>query len=153
MTMHLKDSSNSSGGWNRIAYIQKEDRQQIHSGSVSHVILNYIVDDIDGADSLRNSVPFGVMFAASYASSTETVDSEGSQLAPEHIIDVATRNGGAGSVKLTLNRRILSNQTDEAEADGVIHLWYKNTDLTTDDNVIMRFFLETYGRWVKSTAV
>lgn len=152
MTSMHKDTSNASGAWQRFAAIQKEDRQQIHSGSVSHCIVHYLVDDIDGADTLRNSFPFGVMFAASYANSTETVDGEASQLAPEHILDIATRNGGAGSVKLKLNRRIMENVVDEGEADGVITLWFKNTDLTNDDNVIMRLYLETFGRWVKATA-
>lgn len=149
LTNHKKDSSNSSGGWNKIAYFKKTDNAKIHSGTLDRVTVNFLVDDIDGADTLRASFPFGNMFALSYSSSTTTVDGDGSQLNPDHIVDVGCRDGAAGSITLTARRRIVQNSDDATEHDGLVYLWQKNTDLTVDDNVIMRYYIETFGRWVE----
>ena len=111
--------------------------------------VNFLVDDIDGADTLRNSFPFGHMFALSLSGSTETVDSEASQLDPADMLDVGCRDGAAGSITLRARHKIVGNDVDVVEGDGVVYLWQKNTDLTDDDNVIMRYYLETYGRWVE----
>lgn len=154
LTNHVKDSSNSIGGWNRVARFQKVDSvQPLHSGWVSKVKVNFLVDDIDGADNLRSSFPFGHLFALSYATGTETVDNETSQLGVKDIIDIAGRDGGAGTCTLYANRRIVHNSDDNMEDDGYFYLWQKNTDLTVDDNIIMRYYIETYGRWVSCTDI
>lgn len=152
--MTMKDSSNSTGGWNRIAIVKKlAVDPQIHSGYVGKVTINYLVDDINGADTLRASFPFGHMFIASYASSLETINSEANMVNPDHMVDVTCKDGGAGTATLYLNRRIVHNDDDTDEYDGQIHLWAKNTDLTVDDDIIMRYYIETWGRWVETTLV
>ena len=148
LTNHKKDASNSTGGWNKIAYFQKDTPNTSGTGYLDRVTVNFLVDDIDGADSLRSSFPFGHMFALSNSDSTETVDGEGSQLDPNDILDVGCRDGGAGSITLYARRKIQGNDVDTTEGDGNCYLWCKNTDLTDDDNVIMRYYIETYGRWV-----
>lgn len=149
-----KDATNSTGGWNKIAYVRKlTDAPQIHSGYVDRVTINWIVDDIDGADTLRSSFPFGVMFAASYEADLETVDGEANQLSPDHIVDITARNGGGGTATLYLRRKIVQNQESVNLHDGYLYLWVKNTDLTPDDNVIMRYYIETFGRWVETADV
>nr|AGA18348.1 hypothetical protein [uncultured marine virus] len=153
LTNHVKDSSNSTGGWNRIAKFLKDTPNAKGTGYLDRVTVNFLVDDIDGADTLRSSFPFGHMFALSHSSATETVDGEGSQLDPADLLDVGCRDGGAGSITLYARCKIQENNTDTAEGDGVIHLWQKNTDLTDDDNVIMRYYVETYGRWVECSDV
>ena len=149
LTNHVKDGSNNAGGWNKIAYFQKTSNAKIHSGTLDRVTVNFLVDDIDGSDNLRESFPFGHMFALSYSSAVTTVDGTADQLNPDHIVDVGARDGGAGSITLTARRRIVQNSTDTDEHDGYIYLWQKNTDLTVDDNVIMRYYIETFGRWVE----
>ena len=148
LTQHVKDSANASGGWNRIAVFVKDTPNTSGKGYLDRCTVNFLVDDIDGADTLRASFPFGFMFALSNAASTETVDSESGQLDPNDILDVGCRAGGAGSITLSARRSIAENVTDAGEGDGTIHLWVKNTDLTDDDNIIMRYYIETYGRWV-----
>ena len=39
------------------------------------------------------------------------------------------------------------------EMDGDIYLWMKNTDVTVDDTLVWRIFLEVDGRWVKVDAL
>lgn len=153
LTNHVKDSSNATGGWNRIAEFKKDTPNSGGIGYLDRVTINFLVDDIDGADTLRASFPFGHMFALSRASGTTTVDGEGSQMDPQHFLDVGCRDGGAGSITLTARGKISENVTDTDEGDGIIHLYHKNTDLTVDDNVIMRYYLETYGRWVECVDV
>lgn len=148
-TQHVKDSSNSSGGWNKVAVLSKDTPTNSGKGYVDRITVNFLVDDIDGADTLRSSFPFGNMFVLSNSGSTATVDSESNQLAPGSILDCAARDGAAGSVTLYARRSIAENADDTSEGDGYIYLWQKNTDLTVDDNVIMRYFIETYGRWVQ----
>lgn len=115
---------------------------------MDRVTINFLVDDIDGADSLRDSFPFGHFFALSHDAAVGTVDSESNQLSPLNLLDISARNGGGGVCTLSAKRAIKSNTNDADEGDGQIHLWQKNTDLTADDNVIMRYYIETYGRWV-----
>ena len=153
LTNHEKDSTNATGGWNKIAYWQKDTPNTSGKGYLDRVTVNFLVDDVDGADTLRASFPFGHLFALTNASATETVDGDGSQLHPAYILDIAGRDGGAGSVTLTARRQIAENAVDLTEGDGYIYLWQKNTDLTDDDNVIMRYYIETYGRWVTCTDV
>ena len=154
-TNHIKDSSNSTGGWNKICRFEKDTPNSGGRGTLEKVAVNFIVDDIDGADTLRSSFPFGHMFVLTREGNVSTVDGEASQLNPEHIIDVACRQGGSGSITLRGERDsvIAENANDLDEGDGHIFLWQKNTDLTVDDNVIMRYYVETYGRWIKCVDV
>ena len=149
LTQHLKDATNASGGWNKIAKFTKDTPNTSGKGYLDRCTVNFLVDDIDGADTLRASFPFGHMFALANTGGLSTVDGESSQLNPDHILDVGCRDGGAGSITLSARRSIAENADDLTEGDGNIYLWAKNTDLTDDDNVIMRYYVETYGRWVK----
>lgn len=153
LTNHTKDSSNSTGGWNRIAYFSKDTPNSSGTGYLDRVTVNFLVDDIDGSDTLRASFPFGHLFALSRGDAVTTHDGESNVLLPEHILDVGGRDGGAGSITLSARGKIAENTTDASEGDGYIHLWQKNTDLTVDDNVIMRYYIETYGRWVQCNDV
>lgn len=148
-TQHIKETTNSTGGWIRIASFRKDTPNSSGKGYLDRCTINYLVDDIDGADTLRASFPFGMMFALSNAASLQTVDGEANMLGPEHMLDVGCRSGGGGSITLSARRSIAENVTDTSEGDGIIHLWVKNTDLTTDDNIIMRYYLESYGRWLE----
>ena len=153
LTNHEKSSTNASGGWIRIAYFKKDTPKPGGVGYLDRCTVNFLVDDIDGADSLRNSFPFGSMFVLSRSGSLETVDGESNMLDPQDILDVGCRPGGAGSITLSARGKIAENTTDTSEGDGYIHLWHKNTDLTNDDNIIMRYYIETYGRWVECADV
>lgn len=144
LTNHVKESTNATGGWINVAIFQKDTPNTSGKGYLDRCTINFLVDDIDGADTLRASFPFGFMFALSNAASLVSAE-----LTPEHILDVGCRDGGAGSITLSARRSIQENATDSSEGDGMIYLWAKNTDLTTDDNVIVRYYIETYGRWVQ----
>ena len=148
LTQHKKDASNSSGGWNKIAYFQKDTPNTSGTGYIDRVTVNFLVDDISGSDAIRSSFPFGHLFCLSNADSTETVDSESGMLDPADMLDVGGRDGGAGSITLYARRKIAGNDVDTVEGDGNLYLWQKNTDLTASDDVIMRYYIETYGRWV-----
>ena len=148
LTQHVKDSSNSTGGWNKLVKFKKDTPNTSGKGYLDRCTVNFLVDDIDGSDTLRNSVPFGHMFALSNSGSLETVDSESNQLDPADILDVGCRDGGGGSITLSARRQIAENADDVTEGDGTLYLWQKNTDLTGDDNIIMRYYIESYGRWV-----
>ncbi len=153
LTNHKKESTNATGGWIRVAFFKKDTPTSSGSAYLDRCTVNFMVDDIDGADTLRSSFPFGLTFALSNSVGLETVDGEANQLNPEHILDVGCRDGGGGSITLSARRKIAENTTDTGEGDGLIHLWMKNTDLTNDDNIIMRLFIETYGRWVECADV
>ena len=153
VTNHEKDAANASGGWNKVAKFAKNTPNSSGTGYLDRVTINYLVDDIDGADSLRNAFPFGHFFVLSRESAVVTHDSESNMLNPAHFLDVGARDGGAGSITLYARGKIAENTTDIAEGDGYIYLWQKNTDLTVDDNIIMRYYIETYGRWVECVDV
>lgn len=154
LTNHEKDSSNSSGGWNRVAYFKKDTPSSSGVGTLEKVKVNFLVDDIDGSTDPRPSFPFGHFFALSRTGSLSTVDGESNMLDPSQCIDITARNGGGGVATLYANHaKIAENTTDTSEGDGYIHLWQKNTDLTASDNIIMRYYIETYGRWVECADV
>ena len=151
---HQKEDTGSAGGWNSCFKIEKQTLSGSHvvkGGYAKKIKLNYILDDISNtssADAIRDSFPFGIMWAASLDDSTRTVDSEASQLEPKYILDVTARNGGGGVVTLNLKHLIRENNRDLDEGDGEIYIWMKTTDLTTDDNLIWRIYAELEGRWV-----
>lgn len=157
MIEHHNENTGSAGAWNSFGKISKlTNAPQIHSGYVDKVRINYILDDIvnvDGGDSIRSSFPFGVLFAASYEDSLFTIDGDANQLAPDHMVAVTARNGSAGSVTLPIKRRIMENADDVSEKDGYIYLWMKTTDLTTDDTLKWRMYIETFGRWVETNGL
>jgi|TARA_B100002051_G_C16592406_1_gene563506 hypothetical protein len=148
LTQHHKESVNATGGWLLVAYWEKDTPNTSGKGYLDRATINFLVDDVDGSDSLR-PIPFGFMFALSNKNSLETVDGDANQLHPAYMLDVGCRDGGAGSITLSARRQIAENAVDTTEGDGYIYLWAKNTDLTNDDNVIVRYYIETYGRWVK----
>jgi hypothetical protein len=154
---HHKEITPGTGGWNSCFIIKKQTltaTQQVKGGYAKKLRVNYILDDInsvDGGDSPRNSFPFGTMWAASLDDSLRTVDGEGSQLEPKHILDVTARNGGGGVVTLNLGHLIKENARDVEEGDGQIYIWMKATDITVDDTLVWRLYGELEGRWVTLT--
>ena len=144
---HHKETTGGDGGWDSFCTITKDDQR--HMGTASDVKIKFILDDITGSDTLRNSFPFGVMFAASRSSSLHSVDGEGNQLNPNYLIDVTAKEGGGGVAYLNLrNARIEDTDEDLSRGDGPITLWMKCTDLTTDDPLVWRMFIEAKGRWI-----
>lgn len=154
---HQKETTAADGGWSSCFRIEKQTlsaTQQVRGGYAKKLRLNYILDDINtvgDADNLRESYPFGVLWAASMDDSLRTVDGEGSQLEPKHVIDVTARNGGGGVVTLNISKLIKENARDIDEGDGYVYIWMKCTDLTSDDTLIWRIYGELTGRWVTLT--
>lgn len=146
---HHKETSGSAGAWNSFALLGKEADK--HSAFLDSVTIHYILDDItqEGgvSDTLRNSFPFGIMFAASRSDGTATVDGDANQLETDHMISVRARPGGGGSVTLPIKHRCETNAESLGEQNGRVWLWMKNTDLTADDNLVWRFYIEARGRW------
>lgn len=147
---HHKETTSGTGAWNSFCTITK-DRQR-YKGTVNWVKIKFILDDIaatSGTDDIRDTFPFGVMFAASRSSSLHSVDGEGSQLNPNYILDVTAKPGGGGVAYLNLRGATIED-TDEdlSRGDGPITLWMKDTDLTIDDTLIWRMFIEVNGRWL-----
>ena len=122
------------------------------TGYVDSIKVHWIIDDRNVVSSTDTPGHFfqgtGTMFAATYQSSLETVDSEASQIDPDKCI--AVRAGlHAGNLTIPIKRRITQDGFDGVEMDGDIRLWMKNTDSTTDDTLVYRLFVEVIGRYVK----
>lgn len=154
---HQREVTPGTGAWNSCFKVQKQTltaTQQVKGGYAKKLRINYILDDItntSSADAIRNSFPFGVMFAASLDDSLRTVDGSSNQLEPKHVLDVTARNGGGGVVTLNLGHLIKENARDIEEGDGEIYIWMKATDLTNDDELVWRLYGELEGRWVTLT--
>lgn len=148
LTNHRKETTDT-GGWFKVATFQHNHPRSGGSGWLDRAVINYMVDDITGTDAIRSSFPFGMMFALSHDSVLGTVDGEANQLSPLGVLDIAARDGGGGSVTLRSRKAIKENVNDSSEGDGKIHLWVKNTDLTVTDDLVFRFYIETFGRWVE----
>lgn len=150
LTEHHYESTSAGGGWSSVFKIQKDTLDR-HGGYAKSCKINYILDDIDGADSLRDSFPFGVMWAATLDDQTRTVDGSAAQLEPKYILDVTARQGGGGVASLNLAHFVRENSRDLDELDGEIYIFMKCTDLTVDDNLKWRMYIETMGRYVTNT--
>lgn len=150
---HQKEDIGSGGAWNSFAYCSKE--VQMKSGYTDYVRISFIVDDrnatgsTDGANLI--SPHLGLMWACSYSNSLVTVDGEASQLEPNDLISVSATAGAGGVVTLPVKHRTIHNVTDASERDGNVFLWVKATDITADDDIILRMFVESYGRWHELT--
>lgn len=146
-----KETLAGTGGWESFATLKKDENR--YSGTASKVVIHYMLDDrnaVNSSDaaSLMSGLGFGLMLAASTNSSLESVAGESDQLHPDDIISLRCRNGVAGSVTLNLNDyRIKENAVDTGEKDGYLTLWVKYPDVTIDDQLIMRFYIESWGRW------
>lgn len=145
---HHKENSGGTGSWNSIAILGKEADK--HSAFLDSVTIHYILDDISvtgDADTMRDSFPFGVMFAASRSDGLATVDGDADQLVPTDIISVRARPGGGGSITLPIKHRCETNAESLGVQNGRVWLWMKTTDLTPNDTLVWRFYLEARGRW------
>lgn len=148
---HHKETTPGTGAWQSFCEIFRDaDRK---GGYCKSVTIHYLLDDrnvVSSTDSgsLLSGMGFGLMFAASTSASLETVGGESNQLDPNDLLHVRARNGVAGSVTLPIRHFINSNSEDTAEQDGKVTLWLKSPDVTTDDTLVIRFFIECEGRWV-----
>lgn len=156
-----KENTGSAGGWNSFAVIKRDVRTPKGRGTVDSVKLHFILDDRNAVGSNDGGHVFGggigTLWAAAYANSTETITltqggTESSQLNPDKVISIKA-SGSYGNVTLPINQQIVQDGFDGVEMDGEIYLWMKNTDVTTDDTLVWRIFLEVDGRWVKVDAL
>lgn len=151
MIEHHKENSAGAGDFNSFLTLTKDaDR---FKGWADHLVIHYIVEDrspVSDTDSpnLLSNMGFGILFAASHQATLTTVDGESGLLGENSLISLRARNGVAGTVKLPIKRNIRNNQEDINEKDGKITVWMKTPDVTVNDNIIMRFYVECYGRWV-----
>lgn len=153
---HHKENLAGAGSWNSFARINKDgDRNR---GYCDYVKVHFLLDDrnvVNSTDSanLLSQLGFGLMFGASHSSATESVDGDSGQLDPTDIISVRTSNGVVGTVSIPIKKVIRSNEVDTAERDGYIYLYCKCPDVTVDDTLAVRFYIETYGRWVHTSGL
>ena len=152
MIEHHKESSAGAGDFNSFLTLTKEPDR--YKAWADHLVIHYVLEDrspvgTTDTPNLVSNMGFGVLFAASHQSSTTTVDGESGLLGENSIISLRARNGVAGTVKLPIQRSIRNNQEDVNEKDGTITIWMKTPDVTVNDNIIMRFYVECYGRWVE----
>jgi len=150
ITEHHKEDIAGEGAWNSFAYLRKDPN--LKSAYADSVRISFLVDDRNAeggtdSESLFSNMGFGLMFAASYQSSLETVDGEANQLNPDSLVSVTAKPGMAGVVTLPIKHVIRENIVDLREKDGYVYLWMKAPDSTTDDHLIVRMFIESYGRW------
>lgn len=156
MIEHTKETTAGDGGWDMIAYCQKEDDRKF--GYTDYIKVHWIVDDRNadgGSDSasLLSGLGFGAMFVATYQSGLLTVDGESDQLDPKYIRSIHAGNGMAGSFSMPIKQLHQSNEADIDERDGHVYLWMKLPDSTVDDDIVVRFFIESWGRWNKITGI
>lgn len=146
---HHKETIGAGGAWNSFATLGKESDRK--SAYCDYVVLNYILDDrtavssTDSTDLLEADI--GLMFAASHNDALTTVDGDANQLGTDYVISVNATNGYGGRITLPIKQVIKGNATDLTEMDGKITLWMKATDVTIDDTLVWRFYIESYGRW------
>lgn len=146
---HHKEVAAGDGGWQLIATLGKDaDR---YSSWLDSVRITYLLDDrnADSSSDAANlfSPHLGMMFAACTRDSTETVGGESGQLGVNNLLYVTAREGGTGVVNLPIKHRCKTNSEDTDENDGRVFLWMKPSDITTDDDLVFRFYFEAAGRW------
>jgi len=158
-----KENTGSTGAWNSFAILKKDVQTPQGTGFADYVTIHYILDDrnvpagesSDGGQVFNGAL--GTMWAAAYQSSLGTVDltqggTESNQLDKDNILSV--RAGGPhGTIHLPVKRKIVQDGVDFSENDGWIYLWMKNTDITTDDTLVWRLYIELNGRYVKVEAL
>ena len=153
ITTMQKEDTAGSGGWNSFAILKKDTPTDRGVGTAKTVRIRFILDDrnvegdSDGGHVFSGGL--GTLWAAAYQNTLVTVDGEGAQLDPDNIVSIRAA-GPYGNVTLPINRRIHQNSFDGTEDDGWIYLWVKNTDITTNDHLIWRIFIETEGRYVEA---
>lgn len=91
----------------------------------------------------------GTFWCAAYQNGLETVDGEGGQIDPDNILSIKAA-GHFGNAVLDLDdAKLRQDGFDGVECDGDIYLWMKNSDVTVNDTLVWRIFIELEGRWVK----
>lgn len=153
---HHKENLGGAGDFNSFLEITKDANKK--GGWCDKIVIHYVVEDRSPSSStdsanLFSGLGFGAMFAVSRSGSTETVDSESGLLDPNDIVNIRARDGMAGSVTIPVKHLIRENSGDTAEMDGKLWVWVKTPDVTTDDDIIMRFYVECWGRWVSCAGV
>ena len=146
-----KENTGAEGAWNSFAKIVKDSPKAKGKGYVESVKIHWILDDRNaegGTDPLLHGC-IGTLFAAAYQNTLTGYDEEADDdtLVSDNIISIRAGQH-AGNVTLPIKRRINQEGFDVLEADGDIYLWMKNTDVTNDDTLVWRIFIEVTGRWV-----
>jgi len=147
-----KENTGSAGAWNTFAIIQRDVLRPNGVGTAEKVRLHYIIDDRNAVGSSDGAHPFfgtGVLWAAAYQNSGETIGGDSGQVNPAKVLDIKAGQH-AGNITLDLKgAKLRQDGFDAVEQDGDIYLWMKNTDTTTDDTLVWRIYIELEGRWVK----
>lgn len=148
-----KETTGSAGAWNSFAKVKKNTPSARGVGRLDKIRVRFILDDrnkVDGSDGGHVfSGGLGTLWCLAYQASQQTVGGEAGQIDPENIVSIRA-SGPYGNVTLPANRLIKQDGYDEAEADGELYLWMKNTDITDDDTLVWRIHIETEGRYVES---
>lgn len=153
---HHKENLGSAGDFNSFLEITKDANKK--GGWVDKIVIHYVVEDrsptsSSDAANLFSGLGYGLFFAVSRAGGTETVDSESGLLDPNDIVNIRARDGMAGSVTIPVKHLIRENSQDVAEMDGKLWVWVKTPDVTDDDDMIVRFYVEVWGRWVSANGI
>tara|TARA_Y100001970_G_scaffold81427_1_gene103217 strand:+ start:74 stop:535 length:462 start_codon:yes stop_codon:yes gene_type:complete len=148
-----KETTGSAGAWNSFAKVKKNTPSARGQGWLDNIKIRFILDDrnaVNGSDGGHVfNYGLGTLWCLAYQATAQTVDGEGSQIDPENIVSIRA-SGSHGNVRLPAMRAIKQDGFDEAEADGELYLWMKNTDITDDDTLVWRIHIETEGRYVES---
>lgn len=156
MIEHHKEDVGSAGDFHSFLVIEKDLDKK--AGFVDKVVVHYLVEDraltsAEDSPNTMSNMGYGALFAASLNSSTETVDGESGILDPNDLIQVRARSGMAGSVTIPIKHLIKENVTDLGERDGRVYLWIKTPDVTDNDTMIFRFYIEVWGRWIAAAGL
>lgn len=147
-----KENTGSAGAWNSFALLVKDTPSERGVGTVKNVRIRFMLDDRNAVGDSDGGHIFsgglGTLWCAAYQS-TANSGSDGDQIDPDKIVSI--RAGGPyGNITLPIDRRIHQNTDDFVESDGRIYLWMKNTDITTNDTLVWRIYIETEGRYVEA---
>lgn len=153
ITTMQKEDTAGAGGWHSFAILKKDTPTERGVGTAKTVRIRFILDDRNVEDTNDGGHVFnaalGTLWCAAYQNSLMTVDGESNQIHPDNIVSIRA-SGSHGNVTLPINRQIRQGSFDGTEDDGWIYLWMKNTDITTNDHLIWRIFIECEGRYVEA---
>lgn len=151
-----KETTGSSGAWNSFMDLEKDTPRKQGVGYVEKIKIHWILDDrnvVSGGSSDPTQIigaNIGTMWALSYANSTETVDGESGQIDPDDLVCIRAA-GSYGNMTIPVERAIKQDGFDPIEGDGSLRLYLKNTDVTDNDTLVWRIYVEVIGKWVKGT--
>lgn len=156
MIEHHKENLGGAGDFNSFLEITKDADKK--GGWVDKIVIHYVVEDrglqsSEDSSNLFSGLGYGLFFAVSRSGSLETVDSESGLLDPNDLVNIRARDGMAGSVTIPVKHLIRENTGDTGEMDGKLWCWVKTPDVTDNDDMIVRFYVEVWGRWVSANGI